>query len=34
MARVGFLVNLVFAILIPVVVLTLAEWVFGITRGR
>jgi sodium-dependent dicarboxylate transporter 2/3/5 len=34
MARVGFLVNLVFAILIPVVVLTLAEWVFGIVRAR
>ncbi len=29
MARVGLLVNLLFAVLIPVVVLTLAKWVFG-----
>jgi sodium-dependent dicarboxylate transporter 2/3/5 len=29
MARVGLLVNLLFAVLIPVVVLTLAAWVFG-----
>jgi sodium-dependent dicarboxylate transporter 2/3/5 len=29
MARVGILVNLLFAVLIPVVVLTLAAWVFG-----
>ena len=29
MARVGILINLLFAVLIPVVVLTLAGWVFG-----
>jgi sodium-dependent dicarboxylate transporter 2/3/5 len=29
MARVGILVNLLFAVLIPVVVLTVAKWVFG-----
>jgi sodium-dependent dicarboxylate transporter 2/3/5 len=29
MARVGILINLVFVVLIPVVVLTLAGWVFG-----
>ena len=34
MARVGILVNLVFVILIPVVVVTLAGWVFGITWGK
>jgi sodium-dependent dicarboxylate transporter 2/3/5 len=29
MARVGILINLLFVVLIPVVVLTLAGWVFG-----
>lgn len=29
MARVGILVNLLFAVLIPVAVLTVAAWVFG-----
>jgi solute carrier family 13 (sodium-dependent dicarboxylate transporter), member 2/3/5 len=34
MARVGILVNLLFVMLIPVVVLTLAVWVFGIERAE
>jgi hypothetical protein len=29
MARVGLLVNLLFVVLVPVVVLTVAAWVFG-----
>jgi sodium-dependent dicarboxylate transporter 2/3/5 len=33
MARVGIFVNLLFVVLIPLVVFTVAEWVFGIMPG-
>jgi sodium-dependent dicarboxylate transporter 2/3/5 len=34
MARVGLWVNLLFVLLVPLIVVTLASWVFGITPGE